>query len=233
MGPSTPDEIEGMQDVPYMQAIGSLQFAAQVTRPDICYAVNLLSRFGQNPGKCHWSAIKRIFRYLKGTIDKQIVYQRRYDELKGFCDADWASDLDERRSTSGYIYTMQAGAISWATKRQKTIALSTTEAEFMSMVSAIQELVWLRRLYTQLVPNEPVQITLNCDNKSAIAYATNNNYSAQTKHIEIRANFIKEKVESGIIKLLYLQTDHNVADFLTKGVTTAKQILFSSKIGLK
>ena len=102
-----------MSNIPYMQAIGCLLFAAQITRPDVCYAVNGLSRFGTNPGKPHWEAFKRVVRYLKGTIDKGITFMKQIeDSIKGYCDTDWAGNIDDRQSTSGYVFVYQSGAIS-------------------------------------------------------------------------------------------------------------------------
>lgn len=110
--------------------------------------------------------------------------------MKGFCDADWASDIDERKSTSGYIFTIQGGPVSWCSKRQVTVALSTTEAEFMAMTAAIQECMWLKRLQRELSPNDEKSLILYSDNKSAIQFAINNSFSNRTKHIEIKASFI-------------------------------------------
>lgn len=232
LSPTKESEKQMMSRVPYMQAIGCLLFAAQTTRPDISYAVNLLSRYCVNPGKGHWAAMKRIMRYIKGTINKKLVYYSDGNELHGFCDADWASDLDERKSTTGYIFTLQNGAISWSSKRQSTIALSSTEAEFMAMVSAIQECIWLKRFEFELFKNANKPITLHCDNKSAIQVAKNNSYSSRTKHVEIKTKFIQDKINEGSIQLEYVPTDQNVADVLTKGIVSIKHNILSSKFGL-
>lgn len=117
-----------MAKYPYREAIGSLLYLAQVTRPDINFVVNFLSRYSTNPGKSHWQAIKRVFRYLKGTSSLGITYGNVIHDVTGFCDAGWAGDLDQRKSTTGYIFIMNDGAILWSTKKQPTIALSTTEA---------------------------------------------------------------------------------------------------------
>lgn len=147
MCPKTAEERDELKDVPYQELIGSLMFAAQITRPDICFAVSKLSQFNMNFGKQHWQAAKRVLRYLRGTIDKKLCYHKsKTSELVGYCDSDWAGDIDQRRSTTGYVFTMCDGAVSWATKQQKTVALSTTEAEYMAMVAAIQESIWLQRL---------------------------------------------------------------------------------------
>lgn len=221
-----------MEKVPYMEAIGRLLFAAQNTRPDISFAVNLLSRFSKNPGKGHWLAVKRILRYLKGTLEMGIVYSKFSEDLTGFCDADWAADVDERRSTSGYVFTMQGGAISWGTHRQRTVALSSTEAELMSIVGALQEMLWLRRLKAELTPGCTEITTLYCDNKSAISIVRNNNFSPRTKHVDIKLKFTREKLEDGSIKLEYIPTSEMSADALTKGVPASKNQIINEKLGL-
>ncbi|XP_065368828.1 uncharacterized protein LOC135961258 [Calliphora vicina] len=205
MSPEDDESKRNMSEVPYMQAIGCLLFAAQITRPDICYAINFLSRFGINPGRPHWEAVKRVMRYLKGTIDKGIVYKKQTeDEIKGFCDADWAGDVDDRKSTTGYVFVYQSGAISWSTRKQKTVALSSTEAEFMSLTAAIQESVWLKRLEAELNPDVNETMLLYCDNKGALQVALNNNYSPRTKHVDIKAKFIRQKIDEKEVALEYL-----------------------------
>lgn len=231
--PKSDDEREEMANVPYEQLIGCLQFAAQVTRPDICFAVNLLSRYKANPGKAHWGAAKRILRYLKGTINKRLVYTSTQTQIQAYCDADYASDLDQRKSTTGYVFMFQGSAISWNSKRQKTIALSSTESEYMSVVAAIKEAVWLRRLWFGIFSIKLNGMILHCDNKSAKDIATNNSYSDRTKHVDVKASFINQKINNGIIKMVYLPTDQMLADFLTKGITSIKHNIFCNEIGLK
>lgn len=222
-----------MKNVPYMQAVGCLLFAAQITRPDICFAVNMLSRFSENPGKAHWNAVKRVMRYLKGTINKGLIYYTgKCSEITGYCDADWASDIDSRRSTTGYVFTHQGAAISWGTRRQRTIALSTTEAEFMAIVAAIQESIWLKRLEKELIVNATYPLILFCDNKSAIHVATNNSYSSRTKHVDIKSKFISEAIKNNQIVLKYIETNNMLADILTKGVVALKQMKFLNEFGL-
>lgn len=230
--PTTEKEKNEMVNIPYMQLIGCLLFAAQVSRPDINFAVNLLSRYNTNPGKAHWGAAKRVLRYIKSTINRRLVYSKSPTEIEGFCDADWAGDLDKRSSTTAYVFTFQGAAISWMTRRQKTIALSSTESEYMSMVAAIKEAVWLKRLDSAIFPNASKCIKLNCDNKSAMSTATNNSYSDRTKHVDVKGSFINQKIEEGQIELAYLSTDKMVADFLTKATNHIKQQQFSNDIGL-
>ncbi|XP_055542859.1 uncharacterized protein LOC129728442 [Wyeomyia smithii] len=126
LAPQTPEEIERMKVMPYQEAVGCLMYLAQCTRPDILFAVNLMSRFNTNPGLRHWEAVKHIFRYLKGTSKMMLQYSVTGDsKLIGYTDADWASDLDDRRSTSGYVFVMQGGAVSWSCRRQTTVSLLT------------------------------------------------------------------------------------------------------------
>ena len=121
-------------------------------------------------------------------MDKCLVYNGSSSEIVGHCDADWASDVDSRRSTTDYVCLHQGAAISWGTRRQKTIALSTTEAEFMAIVAAIQESIWLKRLEEELVTGDLKTMTIYCDNKSALHIATNNSFSNRTKHVDIKLN---------------------------------------------
>lgn len=211
-----------MSDVPYRQAIGSLMFLAQTTRPDISFAVNLLSRYCENPGPGHWGAVKRVLRYIKGTTEYRLKYGSSNDDaLIGFSDSDWAADLDERRSTTGYVFTLYGGAISWMCKRQPTVALSSTEAEYMATVATIQEAVWLKLLHNQMFEGWPVT-RIMCDNKGAIMTLNNNSYSSRTKHIDIKIKFIREHLENKSVELEYLPTADMPADILTKNVSAAK-----------
>ena len=171
MCPKTQKEIDQMRKVPYANAVGSLMYAMMCTRPDICYAVGMVSRYQSNPGQGHWKAVKRVLRYLKGTTDYALCYQGSDLQLEGYTDADWAGDLDERRSTSGFVFLLGCGAISWSSKKQTCIALSTMEAEFVAFSSAAQEAVWLRNFLDHLVDaNDSGPVPINCDSQAAIAY---------------------------------------------------------------
>lgn len=156
-----------------------------------------------------------MLRYIKSTIDRRLVYSKSPTEIEGFCDADWAGDLDKRSSTTAYVFTFQGA-----------------ESEYMSMVAAIKEAVWLKRSDSAIFPNASKCIKLNCDNKSAMNTATNNSYSDRTKHVDVKGSFINQKIEEGQIELAYLSTDKMVADFLTKATNYIKQQQFSNDIGL-
>jgi hypothetical protein len=156
MSPSSDDEKDQMKDVPYRAAIGALTYAATGTRPDIAHAVNECSKFSSNPGPKHWIAVKRIMRYLVGTVDKGLCYSKRDNQnnetavLDAYADADWAGDKDDRKSTSGYVIKLNGDSISWSSRKQRTIALSTAEAEYMAISDTAKEIKWLQSLLQEL-----------------------------------------------------------------------------------
>lgn len=157
MAPNYEAGREEMANVPYQEAVGSVMYAAQESRPDIQYAVHTVSRFNNIPGNPHWNAVKRIMRYLRGTIDAKLTYRRDDTAgLHGYSDADWAGDVSDRRSVTGYVFLLQGGAVAWNSRKQPTVALSTTEAEYMALATATQEAIWLRSLYGEIftVQNE-------------------------------------------------------------------------------
>lgn len=222
--PNTEKEKEEMSTAPYQELVGSLLFIANVSRPDISFAVNFLSRFCKNPGKAHWIALKRILRYLKGSSDKKMHFRRGSDDQSksviGFSDSDFAGDLDERKSTSGFVFKMAGGCISWRSKKQATVALSTAEAEFVAVSAAMQELLWLRSFQRELLGSE--EITLYCDNKSAICMAMNQSYSTRTKHIDIKHNFVQDSIKNGKCVLNYVNTNSMQADVFTKPLPSGR-----------
>lgn len=146
------DENDKKIIVPYREAVGSLMFLALVSRPDIAYAVNVVSRFMNNYNQVHWNAVKRIIRYLKGTINFAIEFKAsaNRNKLFGYSDADFAMDVCTRRSTSGYIFILAGGPISWLSQRQRAVALSTTKAEYVAASLATREAIWLRTLLNNL-----------------------------------------------------------------------------------
>lgn len=202
----------------YMSLVGSLLYAAMVTRPDIAFAVQALGRHLQSSTDAHWTAGKRILRYLKGTKDIGLVYGDSSQglTLRGYADADWAADKDTRRSVTGYLFELGGAAITWHTKLQPTVALSTSEAEFMSACAATQEAIHLRRLLGDLgFPQEKPTVILE-DNMGCICMSENPVMHRRTKHIDIKFHFIREAVERGDVILTFTPTSTQVADLLTK-----------------
>ena len=207
----------------YQSIIGGLMYAATATRPDISYSVSMLSKFNSSPSEAHLTAAKRIIRYLKGTVNLGLKYCKSEEgQLIGYADADWAGDLDDRHSTSGNVFLMAGGAISWMSKKQATVALSTSEAEYVALSSATQEAVWLRRLLTDLKATPRKPTVLMEDNQGAIAIARNPVSHARTKHIDIRYHYVCEALQEGTIDLCYCPTEEMVADLLTKPLSKGK-----------
>ena len=139
-----------MSKIPYREAIGSLMWAAVATRPDIAFAVSLLSQFLENPGEIHWKAVKRVMRYLNGMKDYKLTLRRNHDSLLGYADADWASQ-DHRHSILAYIFQIDGGSISWSCQTQNIVALSSTEAEFIALTHATKEALWLQNFITEVI----------------------------------------------------------------------------------
>jgi hypothetical protein len=173
--PISDNKKKDMETVPYKQLVRSLLYIACMMRPDILFAVSLLSRFMANPGQVHWEAVKRVLKYLKGTIDMQLTYGNHTDGLVGYTDTDWASQ-DHRHSTSGYLFLINGSAISWSLKKQPVIALSSTEAEFIATTHTAKELVWLQSIIGEIVRPLTFPMTLFCDNQSAIALSRDGVY---------------------------------------------------------
>jgi len=191
------------------------------TRPDIAYAVSQVSQFSAQPNTTHDAAVQRILRYLKGTKDLGITYGGKDANLtlNAYTDADLAGSED-RRSTSGYVFMLAGGIVSWSAKRQSTVALSTTEAEYMALTQATKEHVWMRTLLRELgrLSNLESSKTVHIDNNSAIDLAHNPEYHARTKHIDVQYHFVREQVEQKNINLTYCPTDIMIADIMTKSL---------------
>lgn len=233
--PMGDDEANEMSKVPYKEAIGSLLYASQATRPDIAYAVGLVSRFCQQPRRIHWVAVKRILRYLRGTLSAKLVFSKKGDpNVEGYSDADWANEADDRRSITGNIFKFQSGPISWQSKKQRTVALSTTEAEYMALSATSQEALWIRSLALELDPEAVSRgLKIFCDNKGAIDLAKNAGYRPRTKHIDVRHHFVREGIERGNIVVEFIPTENMIADALTKGLFGPKLKACTKQMGLK
>jgi hypothetical protein len=219
----------------YQRALGTIMYPMLGTRPDLAYAVGALGRHAANPGEDHQRALDRVFRYLQATKDWRLTYQRGTPgghTLTGFVDADWANDLSDRSSTSGYVYKLTGRAISWSSKKQSSIALSSTEAEYIASAHAAKEVVWLRRLLAELGLSIDDPTVLHMDSQSAIAIAKNPQFHDRTKHIEVRHHFLRRKVEDEEIELNYVSTNEQVADALTKGLNREKHSKFAKEMGL-
>src|ERR1700679_4325537 len=198
-----PGEIEpGNRSNNYASLIGSLMYAAVATRPDIAFAVNRLASFTANPTMCHWTAAKHVLRYLKGTKNVGITYSKPEAEdmvnqngIIGYSDASFANNYD-RTSVSGYVFIAAGGAITWGSKKQNIVSLSTTEAEYICLSDAAREATWLRNLYAEIgFPQEEPTLVYG-DNLSALAIAENPRYHRRTKHFDIKHHYIRDQVSN-------------------------------------
>ncbi|KAM1696422.1 hypothetical protein ACFXTN_027951 [Malus domestica] len=224
MSPKTVEESQYMAQIPYANVVGSLMYAMVCTRPDISQAVSIVSRYMHNPGKGHWQAVKWILRYILGTVDVGLLFQQDKvtgQYVVGYVDSDYAGDLDKRRSTTGFVFTIAGGPVSWRSILQSTVALSTTEAEYMAVTEAIKEAIWLQGLLDDLGVQQD-HVNVHCDSQSAIHLAKNQVHHARTKHIDVRFHFVREVIDEGDILLQKIGTTDNPADMLTKPVSLHK-----------
>jgi hypothetical protein len=206
----------------YSQIIGSLMYLASATRPDISFAVSKLSRFLSNPGDDHWRALERVMRYLLGTKSYGLHYSGDPAVLEGYSDSNWISDADEIKATSGYVFTLGGGAVSWKSCKQTILTRSTMEAELTALDTATVEAEWLRELLMDLpVVEKPVPaILMNCDNQTVIAKVNSSKDNMKSsRHVKRRLKSVRKLRNSGVIALDYIQTARNLADPFTKGLS--------------
>lgn len=223
-----------MKGKPYREAVGSMMYLAISTRPDIAYAVGVLSRFSSNPGLSHWKAVKHLMRYLNATMDLKLTYAptRSPDRFTTYSDADFGGCDDSKRSTSGFVVKMGTGAISWASRLQTIQTLSTTEAEYVAAVAAAQELLWLCNLFTELGYSFK-SLPLCLDNQSALQVAKNPEHHGRMKHLDLRYYWLRHTVDSGQIELRYIPTALMPADCLTKSFSKVKMAVAHEQLGLR
>ncbi len=192
------------------------------TRPDLAFSVSVISRYSSNPDVSHWQAVKQVFRYIKGSISLQLTFCGPLLPLSGYTDADWAGDHDTRRSPSDYVFSVGSGAISWSSKRQPTVALSSCEAEYLGRTQATKEAIWLKMLLAQLdtlTSKQSLQaVIIHCDNQGALALAKNPQFHSRSKHIDIQWHYQSERLENRSVELRYIPTEEQVADGLTKAL---------------
>ncbi|XP_038976116.1 uncharacterized mitochondrial protein AtMg00810-like [Phoenix dactylifera] len=213
----------------YRRLAGSLQYLT-ITRPDLTFAVNYLCQFMHKPLISHYQLLKRVLRYVKGSLDFSLLYRPSSFVLTAYCDSDWAGDPFDRRSTTGFCVFLGDNPISWSSKKQPTIARSSTEAEYRALAITSTEIIWLRRLLSEFHISPTTPTALLCDNVSALALAANPVFHARTKHIEIDYHFIREKVNSGEIKLSHISSIDQPADLFTKAHSSQRHHLLCSKL---
>lgn len=207
----------------YRAIVGSLIYLMVVTRPDISYIVTKLSQYLERPTTVHMTLAKSVLRYLKGSNDYCLTYRRSDEGMKlfGYCDADWANDGD-RRSITGYCFKLSPNSspISWKSRKQQSIALSTCEAEYMAMAECVKEAMFLFNMFskTMYCANDTECVAIHCDNQGAISLAKNQILSQRSKHIDIRYHYIRSIINSGQVMLEYVSSESNLADLFTKSL---------------
>jgi hypothetical protein len=237
--PKNYEEEAEMRHIPYLKAVGAIAYLATATRPDLAYAVSVLAYFSSNPGPAHWTAVKRVLRYIKGTMDYKIIYTRPDQPVSSpsklfqtYSDADHGGNPDNGRSTSGYVVIMAGGAVSWSSRLQGLVTLSTTEAEFVSAVSAGQEILWLRNFFSELGYKFTGPSTLHIDNESALSVAKDPEHHGRMKYLDLRFYWLRDEVYGGWICVVHLRTDKMPADILTKAMRRVKVEVMVGLLGL-
>jgi hypothetical protein len=233
--PATASDHDFMADKPYREAVGSTQHAANTTRPDIAYSVNRLAAFLQNPGPAHWKAVQHLLAYLSATLDYKITYRRGVQtgiRPLGWFDADFAADLDTRRSTSGEVFMMSGGPVSWSSKKQATVALSTVEAEYIALTRSSKQAMWMYSFLEELCMPQERPAILYGDNMGAAALARDAKGHARVKHIDIREHYIRERVAAGDINIQHVASTNNLADIFTKVLPRDTQLSIVRALGL-
>jgi hypothetical protein len=220
--PISVEEREEMSTIPYREAVGSIMYLAIATRPDLCYPVQMLSRALSNPGRAHWNAVKHVLRYIKGTLDYGITYDGNCPESfqpQTFSDSSFGDCKDTGRSTHGYVITMAGGPVSWSSKRQDCVALSTAEAEYIALTHASKTAMWIENFLAELDIHIPRPLLVRGDNLSSGAIASKTVNYGRARHINLAYFWLRERIRDYTVRFLHIPGSENVADICTKSVT--------------
>ena len=211
-----------------------MTYLSTTTRPDISAAVSVLSQYMSEPSSDHWIGVKRVLRYLRGTMNFGLKFSvdDKNPQLVGYSDSDWAGDQDTRKSTTGYVFQINNCTVSWSSRKQSTVAKSSTEAEYVALSTATQEAIWLRRLMVDLGKDMDIPTTIYEDNQGAIELAKNPKYHNRTKHIDVCFHFVRERIASNEIHVEYCPTEFMTADIMTKGLTRVVFEKFRDMLGV-
>ncbi|KAI5348760.1 hypothetical protein L3X38_001647 [Prunus dulcis] len=201
----------------YRRLVGALQYLT-FTRPDIAFAVNSVCQYMTAPTDSHFFQVKRILRYLQGTLQYGIKFSPGPMQLSAFSDADWAGDASTRRSTTGFVVFLGNNPISWQSREQGSVSRSSTEAEYRALANTAADVVWIRQVLADMHEFLPEPPLLHCDNLSALALSSNPVFHSRIKHLDIDFHFIQERVQSKDFHVQYIPTDDQVADVFTKGL---------------
>lgn len=227
------DDGEKIDQTQYQSLIGTLMYLAISTRPDILHSVSKMAQRNADPRKNHMVQLKHILRYLKGTIDLKLIYQPEGNQLEGYVDSDWGGNSVDRKSYTGFIFYFGGSPITWESRKQKSVALSSTEAEYMAASEASKEAIYLKRLLAELNASNEDTVTLHIDNQGAQKLAENPVHHKRSKHIDIRFHHIRDLVQNKEVKLEYCPTADMIADVLTKNLAKVKHMKFIDLMNLK
>ncbi len=224
MCPQNDAEALEMHQYPYISIVGCLMYLAVTTRPDIAYVTRVLARFNSNPGLAHWQAAKHVLHYLKGTMDYKLVYKPSTSPKPfiTYSDADNGGNPDNGKSTGGYVVKFGSGAVSWSSKLQALVALSTTEAEHISAVEVGKEILWMRQFIGELGYPFTGPSMLRMDNQSAIAVSKNPEHHSKMKHLSLHLFWLRDAVQDGLITPSFVTTQEMAADIFTKALDRFK-----------
>jgi hypothetical protein len=218
----------------FRSMVGKLLFAANTCRPDLAFAASTLSRYIKDPRDNHVAAAKHVLRYIKGTLDHGLVYMKSdVFKIVGFSDSDWAGDKYDRKSITGYVFMLAGAAITWKSKKQPTVALSSTEAEYMALGDTVKELLWLTQLLEQIGLHFPEPSVIYEDNEGCKLLSSHPVHHQRTKHIDIRHHFIRDHLKNNDFVLASARTDDMAADMFTKNLGRLKFKGFTSLIGVQ
>ncbi|KAH8360126.1 hypothetical protein KR093_010886 [Drosophila rubida] len=206
------------------------------TRPDLCTSVSILSRYTNKNNKELWQCLKRVLRYLKGTIDLKLTYVKSSNIeniIVGYADSDWAGSESDRKSTTGYLFKMfEVNTICWNCMKQNSVAASSTEAEYMALFEAVREALWLKSLMKEIKLEISHPIKIYEDNQGCICIANNPTCHKRSKHIDIKYHFSREQITNKVISLVYIATDEQLADIMTKVLPAIQFVKLRGQMGL-
>lgn len=224
---------ERVDEIVFKQMVGSLMYLIAI-RPDLMYSVCLISRFMSAPNKMHWFAVKRTLRYLKGTSELAILYKRgvKDNRIMGFTYSDYAGDLDNRRSTSRYVFMLGNRDASWASKKQPIVALSTREAKYIAIAAYACQRVWIKRVLKKLGVEDEERVVIMCNKISTIQLSRNLVFHGKSKHIDVRFHFLRDLVNNINIELMYCSTQYQIVDVMTKPLKLEQFERFQSMLGV-
>ncbi|XP_058445237.1 uncharacterized protein LOC131426484 [Malaya genurostris] len=221
-------------DKPYRELIGCLTYVTLTSRPDLCAAVSYPLQFQSCPTEVHWVHAKRVLRYSRGTLDLELVFavEDSVPILEAFADADWANDAVDRRSLTGYVFRACGAAVSWLTRKQSTISLSSTEAELVALSTAACHGIWLVRLLKDLAKEPESPVVYYEDNQSTIRIVEDERDTGRLKHVDVKHRFVREEIQRGHVAVRYIPTGEQVADIMTKGLPISLFLKHRANLGL-